>query len=184
MPKFDKRFIHCVWDESLKEKRCFLADNVVELQERVESNATKFLYTVVRQHHGAYPFQVDYDLVFPFCYYDPYYTLKLSHEQGKVIQHFKTCAKVWVDVTSELGWTDNPENYRIKPKEELVTNRELAQWLAEGYGQYRNSQIGKAKYHFEYVALEDDMPIHEDIRVRVWGDTEWHEPTREYMGLS
>ena len=171
-----------MWDKELKGKKVFYADYIEDLEDYVENNNLYFYGRCNGQGYRGYQFLVN-GVLRQFVYYDPYYTLKLLHEQGKVIQHFKTCVKVGVDVTSELGWTDNPENYRIKPEEKPVTNHELAQWLAEGYGQYVNTQIGKAKYHFKYAASEDDMPLHKDIRVRVFGDTEWHEPTREYMGL-
>ena len=186
MPKFDKRFIHCVWDESLKEKRCFLADSIVELQERVESNNTKFLYTVVKQYHGDYPFQVSYDLVFTFCYYDPYYDLKVALEQGQTLQ-IQTDENTWEDIEGECDFTIEPQYFRVRPFPSRITCRELTRWLAQGHGEYTEKGLRDTSINcyanFNYSSLFQDDPIPDSFLIRKWEDTEWHTPTREYMGL-
>lgn len=180
MPKFDKRFIHCVWDESLKEKRCFLADNVVELQERVESNATKFLYTVVRQHHGTYPFQVDYNLVFPFCYYDPYYDLKLALEQGQTLQ-IQTDKNTWEDTEGECDFTIESQYLRVKPLPARITCRELSMWLSSGQGECKADWDTTCQAQYLYREHDADLPVPNGITVRKWHDDVWHIPTKEYI---
>lgn len=183
MPKFKTEFVHCMWDEKLKGKNCFVADSIVELQERVESNNTKFLSTVVSQHHGAYPFQVEYDLVFTFCYYDPYYDpyeeLKLAYEQGKNIEVYDETDGIWKDVEGEPAWYYAPSFYRIKTEEDYVTHRELAKWVANGYGQVL--QEDSVYTQFVYDITNDNKEVSKDCLVRAWGDAQWSAVTKEYL---
>ena len=63
-----------------------------------------------------------------------------------------------------------------------ATNRELAKWLVLGNGQYKVSG-GRIWTEHHYDIGQDDDACSNFIKVRKWGDTEWHEPTREYLGL-
>ena len=78
--------------------------------------------------------------------------------------------------------TEIPE----EPKPRRATNRELAKWLAQGNGQCEHhtcdNDRGVPNTYWEYISSDD----YEDFRglyVRKWDDTEWHEPTVDYMGL-
>lgn len=65
------------------------------------------------------------------------------------------------------------------PEQKFVTNRELAEWLAKGKGQI---QIYDNIYTIiSYKANQENSPA--EFKVRKWTDTEWHSPTREYLGL-
>ena len=63
-----------------------------------------------------------------------------------------------------------------------ATNRELAKWLALGNGQYHVSG-GKIWTEHPYDIGQDDDACSKFIKVRKWGDKEWHEPTLEYLSL-
>ena len=67
------------------------------------------------------------------------------------------------------------------PESELVTYRELARWLAEGYGEamWANTVLS----NWNYSTDEENKALDESLSVRKWHDTEWHRPTREYIGL-
>ena len=67
------------------------------------------------------------------------------------------------------------------PEPKLATNRELARWLAEGKGQYR--RILTTASTFTYANEDENNSVNELLVVRKWDDTEWHKPTREYLGL-
>lgn len=67
------------------------------------------------------------------------------------------------------------------PESELVTHRELARWLAEGNGQFR--RLFTTASTFTYANVDEDNSVDESIAVRKWDDTEWHKPTRGYLGL-
>ena len=63
-----------------------------------------------------------------------------------------------------------------------ATNRELAKWLVLGNGQYQGSG-GWIWTEHHYDIGQDDDACSNCIKVRKWCDKEWHEPTREYLGL-
>ena len=67
------------------------------------------------------------------------------------------------------------------PELELVTYRELASWLAEGNGEvmWANNVLS----NWNYSTDEESKALDESLSVRKWDDTEWHKPTREYLGL-
>lgn len=67
------------------------------------------------------------------------------------------------------------------PESELVTYRELARWLSEGNGEvtWENYVLS----NWNYSTDEDNKALGESLSVRKWDDTEWHKPTREYLGL-
>ena len=64
---------------------------------------------------------------------------------------------------------------------EIVTYRELARWLAEGNGEvmWANNVLS----NWNYSTDEESKAIDESLSVRKWDETEWHKPTREYIGL-
>ena len=64
---------------------------------------------------------------------------------------------------------------------ELVTYRELARWLSEGNGEvmWANNVLS----NWNYSTDEESKALDESLSVRKWDDTEWHKPTREYIGL-
>lgn len=65
---------------------------------------------------------------------------------------------------------------------ELATNLQLAEWLAKGNGQMQHKNGGFA-YSCIACKLKKEQELAESCLVRKWGDTEWHEPTLEYMGI-
>lgn len=69
-----------------------------------------------------------------------------------------------------------------EPKPRQATNRELSKWLAQGNGEYRN-QIGIVCSAYTYDEPESDKAVNSFFKVRKWYDTEWNEPTVDYMGI-
>ena len=85
-----------------------------------------------------------------------------------------------------------------EPKPRRATNRELAKWLAQVNGEMTFKSKSESDidhvvytshcYEEEYADEECDKALKRDddgswIVVRKWDDTEWHEPTADYMGL-
>ena len=67
------------------------------------------------------------------------------------------------------------------PDSERATVIQLAEWVSKGFG-----LIKKAGYVTNYVSAEESdeyRPVSDCILVRKWGNKEWNEPTREYLGL-
>lgn len=190
MPKFEKEFVHFMWDDELEGKTVFFADYIPNLQRKVENNAIEH-YTKVTRSDDLLPFRMNDGLSsWQFVYFDPHYELKLAHEQGKKIE-CKRKGDAWGDLdwdyTPSPEWLDDHE-YRIMQEEENpVTNRELARWLAQGRGECRLCSIGDvspyAQMAFRYCDKDGFLPVKGIVLVRKWDDNEWHKPTREYMGL-
>ena len=63
----------------------------------------------------------------------------------------------------------------------LVTYRELARWLAEGNGEVLSGNTCLPNWN--YNRIQENDSVSETMLVRKWDDTEWHKPTREYLGL-
>jgi hypothetical protein len=68
------------------------------------------------------------------------------------------------------------------PKPRRATNRELSRWLAQGNGECLGSQ-DDADTAWNYPMESSNAPLREGAKVRKWSDTEWHDPTVEYLGL-
>lgn len=70
------------------------------------------------------------------------------------------------------------------PKPRRATNRELARWLAQGNGEWGISKFGvieKAEICWFYDTGYEKETLQSELRVRKWSDTEWHEPTVDYL---
>lgn len=79
-------------------------------------------------------------------------------------------------------WATSCAEIPEEPKPRRATNRELAEWLAKGNGQ-KSGNNGIACVSYSYGHLTDDCEIDKNVVVRKWGDTDWHEPTVDYMRL-
>lgn len=183
MPKFEKKYCYCVWDNELKGKRCFVSDDIDALQRVVEVNDTNWLRDITgKSTYAPFPFS-NTENYFRFCYHDPYYELKLAREEGKVIQRYWKSEQEWDEYIGD-DFPDDISFYRIKPEEHnSVTNLELARWLAKGNGQWSYHAGAMVHSNFVYKKGDKDNPIEETIRIRKWEDEEWYKPSREYMGL-
>ena len=84
-----------------------------------------------------------------------------------------------------IGTDDNLDHCAEIPEVlcSRATNRELAKWLVQGKGQYHVSGDERLWTEHHYNIEYDDEECSNLILVRKWGDKEWHEPTREYLGL-
>lgn len=189
MPKFEKQYVHFMWDDELEGKEGFFADDIVALCTRVTHNTRTWYGRAYLNTLNAYQFFYYDKASFRFFYHDPHYNLKVAHEQGKEIE-CKRKGEAWKDwyYTPAPGWLDDHE-YRIMQEEEkLVTNRELARWLAQGKGELEYLTVHGTYIDcynsINYAYDTDNWDVQDNIRVRKWEDTEWHSPTREYMGLN
>lgn len=70
-----------------------------------------------------------------------------------------------------------------KPAPRRATNRELAKWLAQGNGQWKTDDPRYAYVEYHYRIDDDDRPVTADKQIRKWDDTEWHDPTVDYIGI-
>ena len=70
-----------------------------------------------------------------------------------------------------------------EPKPRRATNRELAKWISQ-YGELTYEDDDATVYHeFSYKEHDREKPVVEKIYIRKWDDTDWHEPTVDYMDI-
>ena len=67
------------------------------------------------------------------------------------------------------------------PESKLVTYRELARWLSKGNGAVKSGNTICTNWN--YGDDKENCIVRDSLYVRKWDDTEWHKPTREYLGL-
>jgi hypothetical protein len=118
MELFDKRFVHFMWDDALKGKLCFVADNIEDLTFAVRNDGRRGVKTnaLHPSPRASLPF-LDSILnnCYPFAYYDPNYEVKRAfYKEGKQIQVAYKGANNWVDC-DEPEWVDGCQ-FRVKPE--------------------------------------------------------------------
>ena len=70
-------------------------------------------------------------------------------------------------------------------KPRRATHRELSRWLAQGNGEYKEiiTDHDCCMTYFYYSDRGRSVELPKGIKVRKWSDTEWHEPTVDYLGI-
>lgn len=188
---FDKRFVHFMWDDALKGKEGFFADSIDDLIVHVNKNT--YNKDELIGSDGYYHFVSRNDEIWTFFYHDPLYEYRWAHEHGKKVQvnlplsGWSDMLKDWtwdysmeyriVDVEDRADWIEKIEKIH---RQERLTHKQFAMWLAKGNGQAMG-EASNCVYTDNYYNpdYEDDI-IPDHWRVRRWDDTEWHEPTIEY----
>ena len=66
----------------------------------------------------------------------------------------------------------------LEEDEPLMTNRQLAEWLAKGNGECSYKDSKQAFYSWPYSKDNEDKPFEDNILIRRWRDTEWSKPTK------
>ena len=70
----------------------------------------------------------------------------------------------------------------IQPRR--ATYIEFSRWLAQGNGQvHTDTDGGNFDTAILYDDKCDDTPVRDGLEARKWGDTEWHVPTIDYLGI-
>lgn len=110
MIEFEDKYVHFRWDDSLKDKECFVGDEITELEHAFREGGRQ---TVAYKRDFIYPFQTSDGNYFRFAYYDPNYDCKSAFNEGKKIQS-RQKGNSWQD-TECPAWLPDFE-YRIKPK--------------------------------------------------------------------
>lgn len=90
------------------------------------------------------------------------------------------CRKDFPVICENSTWRHCAEIPKVT-ESELVTCRELASWIAKGNGEVKADDVVYSNWN--YYNDQENNPIEDSLLVRKWDDTEWHKPTREYLGL-
>ncbi len=118
MELFDKEFVHFIWDDDLKNKKCLLADSIGNLVNLVNgSGVNGYCDEVKKSRNAGKPFEDRDEDCWRFAYYDPRYECKKAFNEGKPIQFQWIGKEHWTDVTEERQLTLENINLRIKPEE-------------------------------------------------------------------
>lgn len=70
--------------------------------------------------------------------------------------------------------------YLLYPYEEpkkRMTNRQIAEWLARGKGEYSRDDCDSAYAEYSYYKSERNNEVDSGMKIRSWGSEEWIEPT-------
>ena len=70
-----------------------------------------------------------------------------------------------------------------KPAPRKATWLEVAKWCATGNGLIYDTNRDRIDTGIMFKPDNEHEPIMDELKVRKWGDTEWHEPTVDYIGL-
>ena len=197
MELYDPEFVHFMWDDSLKGKEGFFAQDIDFLIDSVNINNTKNKNRVyqVKDGDSSFPFSFGKSITtsnhFRFFYYDPNYECKVALAKGCQIQFLSrqqgsdgSRSEIWYDCVPAAGepkWIPGTK-YRIKPAEStMMTYRELAEWLAKGNGQCLDEN-GKITTFLDYNEKFDDSRDCGKHLIRRWDSNKWINPTRDiYM---
>lgn len=182
MELFDKKFVYFMWDDALLDKQVFVADYLSTLKGNV--NAGNYDRVKVKESDRAdFPFQIwdtndEEYLEFMFAYCDPLYDCKVAYSKGASIEcRCKGSTTRWLPIPHP-SWDERYE-YRVKPKEIVATNKQVAEWLSKSNGQIRLECTISTDY--EYSLSMDNATC--GYKVRRWEDIEWHDATHEYLGI-
>ena len=167
----DLQYVRTSWDDTLKGKRVFVGDTIGAAIDRFCADSGTVVVESFHDNANDYPFLSEEGLAWQVAYYDPYLELKVAESEGKVIQRWY--AGEWHDLNTDsaIVYNSEPHMYRVKPEGgNLVSNRQLAKWLAQGLGECRTEFTNNiCTTNFVYSADEYAG--------------EWHDPTREYLGI-
>lgn len=184
MIKFEKKFLYTFADvgdaKKLIGKKGLFFDSFILDDELI--NKELFELLSVEQYSKTESYKNSQN-IWRFFYYDPNLESKRAfYLEGKKIQRLGANGE-WFTLAGEPFWDDGGE-YRIKPEtkeETFLTYKEVAEWLIKGNGQWHedlgcvNLIHSSLCYH---DTCENDSFPH---LIRKWSDSEWHEPTREYV---
>ena len=67
------------------------------------------------------------------------------------------------------------EEEKEEPK--LMTNRQLSEWLARGFGEKKCSDKNPVSAGWVYFDEYKDLPVEESVLIRSWDLDEWEKPT-------
>ena len=84
-------------------------------------------------------------------------------------------------ITSDLRNYPHCAEIPEEPKPRRATNKELAKWLAQGNGETIEGDWVIMAHAYNPDAANDE--VSDKIKVHKWDDTDWHEPTVDYLGI-
>ena len=143
--EYNPAYIYFEPVDGLIGKWCIAADSVVSIKSILEKDDKLIKKNLVQIKETAA------DNSFPFS------TTQLSSDNS-----YELCS--WKFVYVDPAFAEKP----------VVLKRDLARWLALGYGQMLNLYQDRVYTHFYYDVKDEDVPVdREKFKVREWNETEW-----------
>lgn len=120
--------------------------------------------------------------------YDEPHEMFVWNNEGDEITKKAVCAIIPYRHSGSVITTGGAYSYCAeipeKPIPRLATNRELARWIAQGNGEFKQHATTSVQNCFiSYEESYGDKKVADYIRIRKWDDTEWHVPTVDYLGI-
>ncbi len=111
-----------------------------------------------------------------------------AFRKGESVQ-YRRCGEVqWHDCNGGECFDFADYEYRMKPSGDdnnLMTNRQLSELLAKGYGQVCYKPFESASIDHAVPLSEENEEVSETVSVRPWSSDQWLKPTvdiyEEYM---
>ena len=118
MELFDKRYVYFMWDDILKDKRCFFADSISTLIQSVNANSDR-VFVIKSYCDDTLPFHVVDGCKYRFAYYDLNYDCKRAYMKDgcKIECRLKGYTNSAWEVCENPSWDTERYEYRIKVKE-------------------------------------------------------------------
>ena len=91
------------------------------------------------------------------------------------------CRNTYLVITTNLVNYYHCAEIPEEAKPRRATNKELANWLITGMGE-KSEDVWSFQVH-PYLSEQANVEVGDKIKIRKWGDSEWHEPTVDYMGI-
>lgn len=146
MPKFEKEFVHFVWDDDLDGKNVIGADKIHHLIEMVESG--KSPEPVSRSTRPGYPFYINESYDSQFVYYDPDY----EYKSMDVAKNLAECRRKYKEKEAIFDNEVSDLRKQIRNYVDLI-RKKLSQFEDDLLG-----RLDTDDYHFEMMwgAKKDD----------------------------
>ena len=173
---FDEKFIHCLWSDELRGKKCFAADNIYDLMHDVCYNVDSVSVSDYDEQFGFEINHTDYHLL--FVYYDPNYDIKWAFHNGDTIYHknkniisdgWHPFNKSSVDEYFEFDFKNYDYQLRYEKKQEdrafNNTNELIAYWESH----YCNAGRPENTMPLIWVKAKED-----DSRIFITGFNEYY----------
>lgn len=94
---------------------------------------------------------------------------------------FNECGGINSVITEEKQYWKHCALLPDPPKTRRATWLEVARWCATGNGLVYDTYRDRIDTGIMFKSFEGDEPIMDEIKVRKWSDTEWHEPDVDYL---
>lgn len=125
---YDEKYVYFDYKEELKDKKCFIGDNILQLKKNVIMNSVRFeVSPTLIMGKFKYTTLDNVEQFCTFAYYDPLYEYKKAIYDGLKVEYSPNKGKDWIPINKEsverkeFEWNEN-YLYRIYHNEVNINN--------------------------------------------------------------